>query len=134
MSRWLLDTHAFLWFAAGDERLPAGIRSLIEAQPAQVYLSAASAWEMAIKASLGKLTLELPLDQLLGRAFTQVGIQPLDITPGHVIPLVSMTFHHRDPFDRLLAAQCLTEGMNVISADAAFDAYGVVRDWDSVRA
>ncbi|HEX8117982.1 MAG TPA: type II toxin-antitoxin system VapC family toxin, partial [Pyrinomonadaceae bacterium] len=90
------------------------------------FLSVASLWEMAIKVSLGKLTLSAPLDVLTPQRH---GVELLSIQAAHAIAVSAMTFHHRDPFDRLLVAQAIIEGMQIISADAAFDAYPVKRLW-----
>lgn len=125
----LLDTHAFLWFIAGSENLSASARQLIEDPRNQPYLSAASLWEMAIKLSLGKLYLARPFEELVPEQMTLNGIQFLPIEMDHLIPVVTLPFHHRDPFDRLLIAQAMVEQMPVVSGDSSFDAYSVRKLW-----
>jgi PIN domain nuclease of toxin-antitoxin system len=126
---YLLDTQAFLWFIAGDERLSIAARAAIEDTAHPRSLSIASAWEIAIKLSLGKLTLAEPLDVLLPRELKRNGIHVRDIALPHLFRLTAMPFLHRDPFDRLIAAQELTDNLIIVSSDAAFDGYGVSRIW-----
>jgi PIN domain nuclease of toxin-antitoxin system len=127
--RLLLDTHTFLWFLADDPQLSPTARSLIEDGTNEILLSMASLWEIAIKVSLGKLTLGgafatfIP-DQLTLNAF---GLLPIELA--HVTAVAALPFHHRDPFDRLLVAQALVEPLPIISRDPALDAYGVTRKW-----
>ena len=126
--RVLLDTHAFLWFIADDERLPTQARTAI-AGASEAFLSLASCWEMAIKVSIGKLTLAAPLERFLPDHLALNGIQLLDIELPHATAVASLPFHHRDPFDRLLAAQAKREQLTVVSADPVFRKYGVKRVW-----
>jgi len=125
----LLDTHTFLWFISGDPKLTIAARGLIEDAANDVLLSAASHWEMAIKVSLGKLTLAEPFAVLVPRELTRnrVGTLPIELT--HTTLVCSLPFHHRDPFDRLLIAQSLTENVPIVGSDVTFDAYGVKRLW-----
>ena len=125
----LLDTHAFLWFIASDPRLSNQAQSLIQTPTNRRLLSMASLWEMAIKVSLGKLTLAQPFDQLIPRQLQLNQIEVLAIGLPHVAAVVAMPFHHRDPFDRLMAAQCLIEDLPIVSSDPVFDAYSVRRVW-----
>lgn len=125
----LLDTHAFLWFIAGSDDLSAAARELIEDPANQPFLSAASLWEMAIKLSLGKLHLALSFEKLVPEQMMLNGIQFLPIEMSHVMPVATLTFHHRDPFDRLLIAQALVEQMPIVSGDPAFDPYPVQTLW-----
>lgn len=127
--RLLLDTHAFLWFIIGSSNLSASARALIEDEANEGFLSVASLRGMAIKTSLGKLTPSAPFDALIPQQLDLNGIGLLDIRVGHATVVSALPFHHRDPFDRLLSAQAIAEGMPVISADAAFDAYPVKRLW-----
>ena len=124
-----LDTHAFLWFIASDPRLSSQAQSLIQTPTNRRLLSMASLWEMAIKVSLGKLTLAQPFDQLIPRQLQLNQIEVLAIGLPHVAAVVAMPFHHRDPFDRLMAAQCLIEDLPIVSSDPVFDAYSVRRVW-----
>jgi PIN domain nuclease of toxin-antitoxin system len=125
----LLDTHTFLWFILGDPQLSARAKDLIEDTRNEKWLSVASVWEMAIKVSVGKLTLHQPFDILLTDQLQRNGIELLPITLPHLFQVATLPFPHRDPFDRLLIAQSLVEKMPCVSADAVFDNYGVTRLW-----
>lgn len=125
----LLDTHAFLWFVADDPRLSDTARSLIEADASQPFLSIASLWEMAIKVSLGKLKFEQPYELFIPQQLTINGIGILNLSLEHTAAISTLPFHHRDPFDRVIAVQANLEKMCVVSADTALDAYGVERVW-----
>jgi PIN domain nuclease of toxin-antitoxin system len=125
----LLDTHAFLWFLAGDPRLRAAPRRRIEAKTNEKYLSIASVWEMAIKVSLGKLHLADPLADLVERGAGENGIALVGISKQHALGVAALPWHHRDPFDRLLVAQAMHEDMALLTADPAFAAYGVRCVW-----
>lgn len=127
--RLLLDTHVFLWFLAGDARLRAPIRGRIENKTHDKFLSVASVWEMAIKVSLGKLKLKDPLGEIVDRGAGANGITVIAIAKDHALRVGTLPWHHRDPFDRLLAAQAMHEGMAILTGDPAFDAYGVRRVW-----
>ena len=89
----------------------------------------ASLWEIAIKVNIGKLTLDKPFDDLFPDELDFHGIEIVDITIDHLIQLTLLPFHHRDPFDHLIIAQALVEGLPIIGVDSAFDAYGVSREW-----
>ncbi|MGD0412352.1 MAG: type II toxin-antitoxin system VapC family toxin [Verrucomicrobiota bacterium] len=125
----LLDTHAFLWFIANDPRLSSRAQSLIQDPGNRRLFSMASLWEIAIKVSLGKLALAQPFDQFIPRQLQLNQIEVLAIELPHVAAVVAMPFHHRDPFDRLMAAQCQIEDLPIVSADPAFDAYSIRRVW-----
>lgn len=125
----LLDAHTFLWFINADNRLSAVARSLIENPNNESVVSAATLWEIAIKASLGRLRLTLPFDQLMSDQLERNGFQVLEIQNEHLRILVDLPFHHRDPFDRLLVAQAIAEKIAIVSADVALDAYDVKRLW-----
>mgnify|MGYP001571161159 FL=1 len=125
----LLDTHAFLWFITNDPRLSSQAQSLIQSPANRRLLSMASLWEMAIKVSLGKLTLAQPFDQFIPRQLQLNQIEVLAIELPHVAAVVAMPFHHRDPFDRLMAAQCQIEGLPIVRNDSVFDAYSIRRVW-----
>ena len=125
----LLDTHALLWFLGGSPRLSSTARAAIE-DPVSVRLfSAASAWEIAIKVSLGKLELHAPFAELVPGQLRANGIDLLALEPEHFNELLRLPMHHRDPFDRLMVAQARVEGATLISADAAMDAYPIRRLW-----
>jgi PIN domain nuclease of toxin-antitoxin system len=95
----------------------------------ECFVSIASCWEMAIKVSLGKLRIEGALDRFLPEQLAANGFQSLAIELRHVAKVVSLPFHHRDPFDRLLAAQAIEEKCPIVSADPVFRKYGVTRIW-----
>jgi PIN domain nuclease of toxin-antitoxin system len=125
----LLDTHSFLWFVAGSDKISSTARSLIEDSDNQPLLSMASLWEMAIKVSIGRLKLSLPFEELIPEQMSLNGIEVLDIRTEHVAKVVQLPFHHRDPFDRRLIAQAKVEEIPVVGADDTFDAYTVTRMW-----
>ena len=110
----LLDTHAFLWFFEGDERLSTSAREAIESEANENLLSVASLWEIAIKTSIGKLRLTGPFGDIVSRAMNDVSVTVVPITMPHLVEVSTMHFHHRDPFDRLLAAQAKTEGLTIV--------------------
>lgn len=125
--RLLLDTHAFLWFANGDDRLTDFARAAIEDTGNEAFVSVASVWEMAIKHSLGRLRFTEPIDEFLERELK--GFEILAVTVPHALRTAHLPFHHRDPFDRLLAAVCIEDALPIVSVDEIFDAYGVDRLW-----
>ena len=125
----LLDTHTFLWFIAGDSSLSKAARSAIEDLNNNLYLSVASVWEIAIKVSIDKLELSEPFETFIPEQLAENGIELLDISVEHAAQIVSMPFHHRDPFDRLIAAQANVEKMTLLSVDEVFDSYGINRLW-----
>jgi PIN domain nuclease of toxin-antitoxin system len=125
----LLDTHTWLWFVLGDSSLSPAARSLIEDPANEKIVSPASYWETAIKISIGKYTLPQAYDQFIRHAIAGQGFSVLPILPSHTSALISLPFHHRDPFDRLLVAQSLAEAIPLISNDTIFDAYLVKRLW-----
>jgi PIN domain nuclease of toxin-antitoxin system len=128
-TRALLDTHSFIWFIGGSERLSARARALIEARENTMLVSVASLWEIAIKHGIGKLALERPFAELIPEQLERQQIGVLGIHLHHLAELVRLPQHHRDPFDRLIAAQAIVERLPIISVDPALDAYGVERLW-----
>lgn len=127
--RLLLDTHALYWYIEGDPQLSATAGTLIQDASNEILVSPASYWEIAIKVSLGKWKLNRPYEDFIDIALKRYGFQVLPILPSHTARVIGLPFHHRDPFDRLLAAQALTEGISVVSNDSALDAYGIKRLW-----
>jgi PIN domain nuclease of toxin-antitoxin system len=124
----LLDTHALLWWLAGDRRLSAPARRAIENDENAVFVSAASAWEISTKHRLGKLD-AAAIAGRLGALLTSQGFEPLDMTVNHAERAGALPGEHRDPFDRMLAAQAQAENLTLVSNDAAFDRYGVALLW-----
>jgi PIN domain nuclease of toxin-antitoxin system len=127
--RLLLDTHAFLWFILDDSRLIPTAKLLIEDSANEVDISPASYWEIAIKIRLGKYALPLPYRQFMESQIATNAFRILPIEPRHTALLTTMPLHHKDPFDRLLVAQSLAEGIPIVSSDPQLDAYGVQRSW-----
>ncbi|OLE51457.1 MAG: twitching motility protein PilT [Acidobacteria bacterium 13_1_20CM_3_53_8] len=125
----LLDTHTFIWFIMGSPNLSANARALIEDVANEKFLSVASLWEIAIKLSIGKLTLSVPFDVLIPQQLSLNGFELLNIEIDHAAIVATLPFHHRDPFDRLLIAQAMFEKMPIVSIDTVFDAYPVTRLW-----
>lgn len=127
--RALLDTHVFLWFNTDDQVLPPRIKSLLESPACEAWLSIASLWEIAIKITLGRLSISTPFEELFSRHLAENNIQILPISPEHLRRLLLLPYHHRDPFDRLLVAQALEGQLVFISADSVIRAYGVDCIW-----
>ena len=125
MNRLLVDTHALLWWLIDDAGLSRTAREALSDPASDVLVSTASVWEIAIKCTLGKLTAPDDLPDHVEAA----GFDWLPIGAEHAWRVREVPPHHRDPFDRLLVAQCLTEGMPIVSGDARFGAYGVETRW-----
>jgi len=120
----LLDTHVLLWFQSLDKRLPAKLRKRIEGADEDFYISHVSFWEIAIKTSIGKLSLDRDLATTY-RLVHEAGFLVLPLREEHFLAASSLPLHHRDPFDRMLIAQAKHEGMHLLTADPHFAAYGV---------
>jgi PIN domain nuclease of toxin-antitoxin system len=114
-----------LWFIAGDPQLGQHSRELIENPAHERYLSIASIWEITIKSSLGRLDVPLPVSALVRDHVWANAIELLAITPEHLDVLHDLPYHHKDPFDRLIIAQALSEGFILLAKDSAFGDYGV---------
>lgn len=123
--RLLLDTHALLWWKAGSRKLGPSARRAVERQASTVWVSAASAWEIAIKSRLGRITLAEPLHRWMPDGLERDGFSLLSITMNHAVAVAALPDHHDDPFDRLLIAQAREEGLTILTADDAFDGYDV---------
>jgi PIN domain nuclease of toxin-antitoxin system len=125
----LLDTHALLWLLANSSKLSSAAKAAI-LDPANVrWLSPISLLEIAIKNRLGKLSLPAPFSAIFPALLVRndIHLVPLEIV--HIEPLTSLPMYHKDPFDRLIAATAIIEGLTVVSADPLFDSYGLVRLW-----
>lgn len=123
----LLDTHAFLWWCADDPRLSKKARKTIAEE--ECLLSLASVWEMAIKLSLGRLKLPSRIEDYIPEQIQANGFSDLAIEFRHSTRCARLDWHHRDPFDRLLAAQALEQDLTLVSRDMLFESYGVRRVW-----
>jgi PIN domain nuclease of toxin-antitoxin system len=121
--RLLLDTHALLWFIGNDPQLSALARQNIENSGHNKFVSAASLWEIAIKIGLGKLTLPRPFDEVFPQQLEINGFELLPISCAHLNQNLSLPFHHRDPFDRLLIAQALADDLTIVTRDPEFSKY-----------
>lgn len=124
----LLDTHAFIWFLNGDNQLPVAVKNLIADTSNKCFISIASIWEIAIKSSLNKLELQGDFNQIAG-FLTDNDIEVMPITFEHIQRLLQLSFHHRDPFDRIVIAQAFTENLTVATKDTVFHEYGVNIIW-----
>jgi PIN domain nuclease of toxin-antitoxin system len=129
--RLLLDTHTLLWYALGDPQLSNTAGGLILDAANEILISPASYWEIAIKVSIGKLTLHQPYRDFIDACLNRYGFVILPIEPRHTAQVAVLPFPpgHKDPFDRLLASQALVEAIPIVSVDAALDPYGVRRMW-----
>ena len=127
--RALLDTNSFLWFISGSDRLSNNAHNFIADLSNELVLSVSSLWEMAIKISLGKLELLRPFEQLIREQLRENSIDILPIELEHLSKVIDIPFHHRDPFDRLIIAQAVTEDIPVISSDTIFKKYTVEVIW-----
>jgi PIN domain nuclease of toxin-antitoxin system len=122
----LLDTHVWLWLAMDPPRVSDDLRDRITHGDTEVFVSAASLWEVVIKVGIGKLDLPDPVETFWQRQTHDSGISPLVIRPEHVLEVGALPDLHRDPFDRLLVAQARVEGLTLATADRLVRAYPVV--------
>lgn len=120
--RILIDTHAFIWYTGNDSNLSLLVKNLIASDAAEVFISIVSVWEISIKIALGKLEIEGEFDQLPS-VLARYDIEILPLAFAHTVKQSSMPFHHKDPFDRMIAAQALVEKIDLVSIDEAFDRY-----------
>ena len=126
MTAWLVDTPALLWFLSDDAQLSVDAKATMESGENVLLASSACVWEMAVKASLGKLRVPTDLPSIL----VEQGFTPFEVTAEHAWAVAGLPLaEHRDPFDRLLVAQARVEGLGVISSDAQLDQYDIKRHW-----
>lgn len=128
MARHLLDTQAFLLWRSDDPALGRRATRVLDAPSAEIHLSLASVWEVAIRRGLGRLELDVSTQELVETAVA-AGVRLLSVSPAHVYRAEGLPWHHRDPFDRLLIAQALVEDMTVVGKDGAWKPYGVRLVW-----
>ena len=124
----LLDTHPFIWFINGDNHLPKKVKSLITDSENECFISIASIWEIAIKSSLGRLELASDFDQITNFLFEN-DITILPIKFSHLQTLMTLEYYHRDPFDRIMIAQSISENLLLLSKDGEFAKYSVRLRW-----
>jgi PIN domain nuclease of toxin-antitoxin system len=127
--RILLDTHAFLWWVTDDPRLSAAARAAIGDDMNDVLVSAASAWEIATKHRLGKLGEAAGVVARFGELVAADGFEHLPVSYLHALKAGRYPNAHRDPFDRMLAAQSALEGVPLVTRDPAFDDFGIQTLW-----
>jgi PIN domain nuclease of toxin-antitoxin system len=127
----LLDTHILLWWVAGDRKLPRSLRDRITSAENDVSVSAATFWEIAIKARLGRIHIDL---EELRAAVNADGFRELPVQIAHTLRLQELPDHHRDPFDRLLIAQSIADGQRLVTRDESILAYTGVAGFDPLSA
>ena len=123
---YLLDTHTLIWWLKGAKVVPVAVRTILDQEREDVAISLVTPWEIAIKANLGKLEDIANFQKMV----TVYDFTLLSIDLYHIEKVKTLPHHHRDPFDRMLIAQALTEDLTLISNEEVFDAYGVKRVWD----
>jgi PIN domain nuclease of toxin-antitoxin system len=127
--RALLDTHAFLWSNADPERLSAAARQFIEDPANDVFLSAVTAWEIAIKYARGRLDLPEPVDSFVASRVAGLGLSPLPVEISHAVHVAGLPRLHDDPFDRLLVAQAQLERLPILTSDTNVARYDIEVIW-----
>lgn len=125
----LLDTHSFIWWSINSEKLSLTGQDLLFDRNNRLFLIVASVWEMQIKLQLGKLQLNPSLQELINNQITINNLEILSIDLAHIWTLATLIHYHKDPFDRLLISQSITEIMPILSIDEIFDLYPVQRIW-----
>jgi PIN domain nuclease of toxin-antitoxin system len=128
MTNYLIDTHTLLWHLEDSKLLPEPIKQLVESPTNKISISIASLWEIAIKVNIGKLKLITPYHNLQ-IDLLRVGIRIVPINFTHLQTYLTLAPHHKDPFDRMLIAQAITENFVIIGSDEIFDKYPVMRIW-----
>lgn len=125
-----MDTHVFLWWINDDPQLPSYARKIIADGKNELLFSAASCWEIAIKAHLGKLILPDKPDIFISDQLAINSIETLPILASHALNVFNLPYHHRDPFDRIIVSQAQLEGLPVITSDGLISKYKVKTIWD----
>ena len=127
--RYLLDSVVWLWSIASPEKINAAALEILENGQEEIYFSAASSWELSIKARAGKLQLPAPPGQCIPAFMAKQGLWPLSVSHLHSVKVFELPAHHNDPFDRMLIAQALVEGLTILTSDHEFEKYGVDVVW-----
>ena len=125
----LLDSHALLWFFADDSRLSPSAKEAIENPANRSFVSLASCWEIAIKVSLGKLSLGKPFAEVFPGELERNGISQMPVAIAHLRELITLPWHHRDPFDRVIIAQARIEALTLVTRDSYAGSYGIDTLW-----
>lgn len=128
--KYLLDTHVFIWLTSEPEKLSPAVREIIEQGSSELLLSAASGWEVALLWKLGRIELQDPPASFVPAAMQAVGITPLPIGFDIAIAAATLPLIHRDPFDRLLVAEAMKNGLTILSKDQIIPRYGVATLWE----
>ncbi len=127
--KYLLDTHTLLWIVTNDPRLSKRAKSLYLNSDNLIFFSIANLWEMTIKISLKKLSIDESLREFTQNHIKGNDIKFLNIELPHILSLENLPYHHRDPFDRLIISQCIHENISILSSDRVFDLYPIKRIW-----
>ena len=122
---YLLDTHVWLWMLGDPDRIRPDLLSELRANQTRLLLSAATSWEIAIKWTVGRLSLPEPPATYVPSRMQRTSVEPLAVTHSHALQVATLPRHHSDPFDRLLIAQAQLEGVPLVTVDPAIDAYDV---------
>ena len=120
---YLLDTHCWLWLQTETRRFDTDLLAALESSATSKFLSAASAWEIAIKYAIGKLPLPEPPASYVPERMRLNQVKPLPISPAHALAVADLPRHHRDPFDRILVVQARVEGLTLVTADQILELY-----------
>ena len=127
--KYLLDTGVWLWSVGDPARMPPATREVLADRSQEIFLSAVTSWEVAIKAATGKLELPEPPTTYVPSRMVMQGLRPLPVSHQHALAVFRIPHHHRDPFDRLLMAQALVEDLTILTADREFKKYDVPILW-----
>jgi PIN domain nuclease of toxin-antitoxin system len=120
----LIDTQSFIWFVENNAKLSVSVRTFMEDGKHKLFISIANLWEIVIKSSLGKLPMQKSVIEMI-KTLTEIGFNILQIKQEHLITLHSLEYIHRDPFDRIIISQAITDSMQLISSDDIFRKYPV---------
>ncbi len=127
--RLLIDTHTLFWSVEEPTKVSASAMRAIQPLTSELLLSAAAIWELSIKVGQGKIRLSMPSRLWVEKAIADLKLNILPITVKYAERQSTLPPHHKDPFDRLMIAQALVEGIPIVGVDQAFDPYGVTRIW-----
>jgi len=125
---YLLDTHTLIWYVESHPALSPKARKLLEDPAIPIHVSLVSFWEITMKIGTGKLILKRPIE-VIEQEVREQGVLTVPLKFSHVLPIQTLPFHHRDPFDRLLIAQAMTENLTLISRDPKFSPYPINALW-----